>query len=120
MTAPSARAAFELVRAATPSLPQTDHAIRRPENNDEEADADQKTEAVAVKTDLDQEVECEGAQDDEDKRADEGADRPCDAADDGDDQDVDATFDRDRARRDLTVVPDLEHAGERRDKGGKS
>src|SRR4029077_2770137 len=96
MALPSDRAVFSFGSAAAPALPEANHAVRRPEHDGEKADADQETEAIAVETDLDQEVECEGAQDDEDKRTDEGADRPCDAADDGDDQDVDATFDRDR------------------------
>src|SRR6201990_3141078 len=71
MAVTSARSAFGLDDAAAPALPKADYAIRRPEHDDEKADADQKTEAIAVETDLDQEVEREGAQDDEDERADE-------------------------------------------------
>ncbi len=74
----------------------TDHAVRRPEHDHQKADADQKTEAVAVEADLDQEVEREGTQDDKDERADERTHRSGDAAHHGNDQDVDATFDRDR------------------------
>src|SRR5580698_4227272 len=69
--------------ALAPALPQADHAVRRPEYDSEEAEADQEPEAVAVEPDLDQEVEREGAQEDEDQRADIGADRPGDATDDG-------------------------------------
>src|SRR6185437_6182050 len=100
-----------------PALPETDHAIRRPEHDREEADTDQQAEAIAVEPDMDQEVEREGAQDDEDEGADERPDRSRDATDDGDDQDVDAALDRDRARRNLPVIPDLEHARECCDKG---
>src|SRR5581483_741107 len=92
--AASARTAAGL-RSTAPALPQADHAIRRPEHDDEKADADQKPEAVAVETEMDQEIEREGAQDDEDEGADERADRPADAADHGDDQDIDAALDRD-------------------------
>ena len=66
---------------------------------------------------MDQKIEREGAQEDENEGADERANRTGDAAHDGDNQDVDAAFDRDRARRNLPVVPDLEHAAERGDKG---
>src|SRR5712672_3183475 len=71
MAVTSEGAAFGLGDAAAPAFPETDHAIRRPEHDDEEADADQKTEAVAVEANIDQEVERERAQDDEDERADE-------------------------------------------------
>src|SRR5581483_10330877 len=87
--------------AAAPALPQADHAIRRPEHDDQEADPDQKPEAVAVETDMDQEIQRERPQYDEDEGADERADRPADAADHGNDQDIDATLHCDRARRDL-------------------
>src|ERR1700748_1290554 len=75
--------------AATPALPEADHPIRRPEHDDEEADADQQPEAVAVEPDMHEEIEREGPQDDEDEGADERPDRPGDAADDGDDENVD-------------------------------
>src|SRR5215475_4065094 len=106
--------------APPPALPEADHAIGRPEHDDEKSDADQKPEAVAVEPELDEEIEREGPQDDENERADERADRPRDAADHGDDQDVDGTLDRNRTRRDLPVVPDLEDAAERRDQGRES
>src|SRR5438552_6910415 len=82
--------------AAEPALVEADHAVRRPEHDDQKADTDQQAEAIAVQADLDQEIEREGAQQDEDQRADEGADRPRDTADDRDDQDVDVALDRDR------------------------
>src|ERR1043166_1597614 len=50
-----------------PALPETDHAIRRPEHDHEEADTDQQAEAIAVEPDMDQEVEREGAQHHEDE-----------------------------------------------------
>src|ERR1700740_1949505 len=102
--------------APPPTFPEPDHAVRRPEHDDEEADADQEPEAVAVEADMDQKVERERPEDHENEGADERADRTGDAAYDGDDQDVDAAFDRDRARRNLTVIQDLEHAGKRCDK----
>ena len=113
----SARALVGSGCAAAPSLPEPDHAVRRPEHDGEEAEADQQPEAVAVEPELDQEIEREGAQDDEDEGADVGADGTGDAADHGDDQDIDAGADADRAGRDLPVVPDLQHAAERGDKG---
>src|SRR5512147_2519362 len=73
MAAASARPAFGFGDAAAPALPETDHAIGRPEHDHKKADTDQKTEAVAVEADLDQEVEREGAQHDENERADERA-----------------------------------------------
>src|SRR5215467_10140527 len=39
MPLPSARTAGGLADAAAPALPETDHAVRGPEYNDEEADA---------------------------------------------------------------------------------
>src|SRR5215813_9633098 len=36
----------------TPALPEADHAIRRPEHDDEKSDANQKPEAVAVEPEL--------------------------------------------------------------------
>src|SRR6185369_14536047 len=84
-------------RFAPPSLPQPDHAVRRPEHDGEEAEPDQQPEAVAVEPELDQQVEREGAQDDEDEGADIRPDGAGDAADHGDDQNVDAGADTDRA-----------------------
>src|SRR6185437_3813050 len=117
MATTSVRTLFGSGNATTPALPETDHAVRGPEYDDEKTDSDQEAKAIAVEADLDQEVERKGAQDDENKRTDEGPHRPSDAADHVDDQDVDATFDRDGAWRDLPIVPDLEHASERRDQG---
>src|SRR6478672_1532760 len=51
--------------AAAPAFPEADHAVGGPEHDGEEAEADQKPEAVAVEPELDQEVEREGAQHDE-------------------------------------------------------
>src|SRR2546430_6457513 len=90
--------------AAAPPLPESDHAIRRPEHDGEKSEADQQPKAIAVEPELDQEIERKGAQDDEDEGADEGANGAGDAADHGDDQDVDAGADADRAGRDLPVV----------------
>src|SRR5215216_2547252 len=98
--------------AAPPFLPEPDHAVGGPEHDGEEAEADQKPEAIAVEPELDEEVESKGAQHDEDESADEGANRPRNAADHGNDQDVDAGSNADRAGRDLPVVPDLQHAAE--------
>src|SRR6476620_1773752 len=117
MVLASARALVGSGCAATRSLPEPDHAIRRPEHDGEEAEADQQPEAVAVESELDQEIEREGAQDDEDESADVGADGAGNAADHGDDQNIDAGADADRAGRDLPVVPDLQHAAEGCDKG---
>src|SRR6266545_2349752 len=117
MTVASARTSVRGRGAAAPPLPESDHAVRRPEYDGEEAEADQQPEAIAVEPELDQQIEREGAQDDEDEGADEGANRAGDAADHGDNQDIDAGSDADRAWRDLAVVPDLQHAAERGDKG---
>src|SRR5215813_3183124 len=106
--------------APAPALPKADHAVRRPEHDGEEADADQQAEAIAVEADVDQEVERKGPEDDEDEGADERAHRTRDATHDGNDQDIDATFDRDRARRDLPIVPDLQHAARGGDQGRES
>src|SRR6266478_1709754 len=119
MAVASAWALVDGRHAAAPSFPEPDHAVRRPEHDGEEAEADQQPEAIAVEPELDQEIEREGAQDDEDEGADEGANGAGDAADHGDDQDVDAGADADRAGRDLPVVPDLQHAAEAGDKGGE-
>src|SRR5438105_7029658 len=97
--------------APPPAIPQTDHAVGGPEHDGQETEADQQMEAVTVEPDLHQEVQREGAQNDEDECADEGTDRSRDAADDSDDQDVDASLDAHRAGRDLPVVPDLEDSG---------
>src|SRR5437764_7458872 len=103
--------------AAAPVFPESDHAVRRPEHDGEEAKADQKPEAIAVEAELDKEVERKGTQDHQAERADEGADRPRDATDHGDDQDVDTGSDADRARRNLTVVPDLQNPAQSGDEG---
>src|SRR5437899_10259103 len=113
MTAASARAGVSGGRAAAPSLPESNQAICRPEHEGQESEADQQPEAIAVEPELDQQIEREGAQDDEDEGADVGANGTGDAADHGDDQDIDAGTDADRAWRDLAVVPDLQHAAER-------
>src|SRR5215213_1904193 len=117
MTVASARALVGSGCVAAPALPEPDHAIRRPEHDGEEAEADQKAEAIAVEPELDQEIEREGAHDDEDEGADERADGSGDAADHGDDQNIDASADADRAGRDLPVVPDLQYAAEGCDEG---
>src|SRR5947208_6439075 len=108
----SIRAGWGARVAAAPAFPESDHAVGRPEHDGEEAEADQKPEAIAVESELDKEVEGKGAQHDEDERADEGTDRPRNAADHGDDQDVDTGSNANRAGRDLPVVPDLQHASE--------
>src|ERR1700756_1795835 len=120
MAATSARALFGPGEVAAPALPETDHAVRGPEHDDEEADAYQEAEAVAVEADPDQKVERKGTQDDENERADERTHRTTDATDHGNDQDVDAALDRDRAWRDLPIVPDLEHAAQCGDQGRES
>ena len=90
MAAASASAARGPLRAAiAPALPEADDAVRREEHDDEEAEADQQAEAVAVEPDRDQEVEREGASGRIDQGADERPDRTGDAADDGDDENVD-------------------------------
>src|ERR1700730_2699061 len=95
--AASIRAGWGRSVATAPSLPEPDHTVGRPEHDGEEAEPDQKTAAIAVAPELDQQIERKGAQDDKDESADEGADRPGNAADDGDDQDVDRALDADRA-----------------------
>src|ERR1700740_1434055 len=102
---------------ALPAFPEPDHSIGGPEHDDEEAKPDQEAEAVAVQPDLDQEVEREGAQDDEEEGAEKRSNRPRNAADHGDDQDVDGGPDADRARGDLPIVPDLQDAAKRGDEG---
>src|ERR1700756_781029 len=101
MAATSARALFGPGEVAAPALPETDHAVRGPEHADEKA-------------------ERKGTQDDENERADERTHRTTDATDHGNDQDVDAALDRDRAWRDLPIVPDLEHAAQCGDQGRES
>src|SRR6186713_1738242 len=119
--APASACAFvDGRRLAAPSLPESDHAVRRPEHDGEEAEPDQQPEAIAVEPELDQQIEREGAQDDEDEGADVGADGTGDAPDHGDDQNIDAGADADRAGRDLPVVPDLQHAAEGCDKRRES
>src|SRR5262245_17538469 len=54
MAAASARAFVGSGCAAAPSLPEREHAIRRPEHDRREAEADQKAEAIAVESELDQ------------------------------------------------------------------
>ena len=46
--------------APPPALPQADHAVGGPEHDGKETKADQQTEAVAVESDLHQEVQREG------------------------------------------------------------
>src|SRR5258707_13351791 len=43
--------------AAAPMIPESDHAVRRPEHDGEETKTDQKPEAIAVEAELDKEVE---------------------------------------------------------------
>src|SRR6185295_7378721 len=74
MTVASARAFVGGGGAAAPPLPESDHAVRRPEHDRKEAEADQQPEAIAVEPELDQEIEREGAQEYEDEGADEGTD----------------------------------------------
>src|SRR6266850_710949 len=88
-SAPNSRVTPRSSSAAAPSLPESDHAIRRPEHDGEEAEADQQPEAVTVEPELDQEIKRKGAQDDEDEGADEGANGTGDAADHRDNQDID-------------------------------
>src|SRR5262245_25887877 len=93
-----------------PALPQADNAIGGPEHDGKEAEPDQQTEAVAIESDPDEEIQREGAQKDKNECADERTDRPRDAADDGDNQNVDGAPDADRSWRNLSVVPDLENS----------
>src|ERR1700757_2794727 len=62
MAAPSARSRLRHAAAPAPALIKADHAVGRPEHDDEKADTDQQAEAIAVEPDLDQKVECKGAQ----------------------------------------------------------
>src|SRR6202035_2239350 len=95
-----------------PAFPEPDDAVRGKQHDDQEAQADQQTETIAVKPDRYQKIQREGAQQDKDQGADERTDRTGDAADDGDDENVDRPLDSDRARRDLPIVPDLQNAAE--------
>src|SRR5579871_4600029 len=104
---------------ATPAFPQADDAVRRPEHDDEETDPDQEPEAIAVEPHMDQKVERKGTQENEDESADERADGSRDPTDNGDDQNIDTALDRDRARRNLPIVPDLKNTPERCHKGGE-
>src|SRR5258708_22383924 len=104
---------------AAPAFPESDDAVRGEQHDDQEAQADQQTEAIAVETDRNQEIQREGAQQDKDQGADERTDRTGDAADDGDDENVDRPLDADRTRRDLPVVPNLQNAAERSHEGGE-
>src|SRR6185312_7385215 len=79
----TAMASASRCRFAPPALPQPDHAVRRPEHDGEEAEPDQQPESITVEPELHQQVEREGAQDDEDEGADVGTDRAGDAADHG-------------------------------------
>src|SRR5262249_31760520 len=67
MAATSARALFGSGDTTAPALPETDHPIGRPEHDDEEADPDQKPEAVAVETNVHQKIERECPQNNEDE-----------------------------------------------------
>src|ERR1700676_5092689 len=100
-----------------PAFPEPDDAVRGKQHDDQEAQADQQTETIAVEPDRHQKIQREGAQQDKDQGADEGTDRTADAADDGDDENVDRSLDPDRTRRDLPVVPDLQDAAERSHEG---
>src|SRR3954470_12161555 len=55
MAAPSARVVGFATLALAPAFPQADHAVRRPEHDGQEAEADQQSETVAVEPDPDQE-----------------------------------------------------------------
>src|SRR5215469_2057686 len=78
-----------------PALPQTDHTIGGPEHDGKEAKADQQAEAVAVESDLDEKIQRKRPQEDENERADERTNGPCDATDNGDDQNVNGAPDAD-------------------------
>src|SRR4051794_36174413 len=106
-------------RSAAPALPKPDDAIRREEHDDQKAKTDQQAEAIAIQPDRDEEIEREGAQQDEDQGTDECTDRTGNAADDGDDENVDRPLYPNRPGRNLAVVPDLQNAGERGDEGSK-
>src|ERR1700681_1008823 len=102
-----------------PAFPEPDDAVRGKQHDDQEAQADQQTETIAVEPDRHQKIQRKGAQQDKDQGADERTDRTGDAADDGDDENVDRPLDSNRTRRDLPVVPDLQNAAERSHEGGE-
>src|ERR1700682_3208700 len=77
----SARLRLSHIAAAAPALPKPDDAVRGEQHDDQEAQADQQAEAVAVEPDRDQKIQREGAQQDKNQGADEGTDRTADAAD---------------------------------------
>src|ERR1700726_5009267 len=102
-----------------PAFPESDDAVRGKQHDDQEAEANQQPEAIAVEPDRHQKVQREGAQQNKDQGADERTDRTGDSADDGDDENVDRPLDSDRTRRDLPVVPDLQNAAEPGHKRGE-
>src|ERR1700722_4561707 len=106
-------------RRAPPAFPKSDDAVRREQHDDKKTQADQQAKAIAVETDRNQKIQCEGAQQHENQGTDEWADRARDPADDGDDQNVDRPLDSDRTRRDLAIVPDLQDTGERGQERGE-
>src|SRR3954452_17888352 len=57
--AASPRQVLRTPAAVAPARPQSDHAVRRPEYDDQEAQADQQPKPVAIESDRHQEVECE-------------------------------------------------------------
>src|SRR5260370_33599210 len=97
---------------AVPALPKPDDAVRGEQHDDKKAETDQQAEAIAVEPDRDQEIERERAQQHKNQPTAEWSDRPCAAADNGDDENIDRPFDPDRTRRDLVIVPDLQHAAQ--------
>src|SRR6202048_1403712 len=103
----------------TPALPKPADAVRGEQHDDEKAQTNQQAEAIAVEPDRDQKIEGERAQQHKNQGADEWTDRARDAADDGGDENIDRPLDPDRTWRDLTVVPDLQNAGERGYKRGE-
>src|SRR3984893_14954180 len=115
----SARLHLSLLVPTTPALPKPDDAVRGEQHDDKKAQTNQQAEAVAVEPDRDQKIEGERAHQDKNQGADEWTDRTRDTADDGDDENVDRPFNPDRARRDLTIVPDLQNAAVRSHKGGE-
>src|SRR6266481_2460990 len=115
----SARPRSSRLAPAAPALPKPDDAVRGEQHDDKKAQTNQQAEAVAVEPDRDQKIEGKRAHQDKNQGADEWTDRTRNTADDGDDENVDRPFNPDRARRDLTVVPDLQNAAERSHKGGE-
>src|SRR5271170_2097302 len=88
-----------------PPAPQTDYAVRRKQDNDEENEADESLEAASVDPDCDQCIKREGAQDHIDDGTDKRTDRMPKTADDGDDEKVDGRLDAGGAWRNLIVEP---------------